>query len=307
MRATAMATATVRAGTPTSYRLSPRGHGVQRSVASCRLMSPWGRGMRRAMVGLLAVVVVVMGADAAAAAPADKAERSYATEIFSLINGARADAGLVTLLGANGTTQVSDAWVAGLASSHQVAANPDLAAQLRAHGSAAFRIYGETAGLGPRDNPRQVYDNFQASDSNRRAMLDPAFRYVGLSAAFAGDTAYVVADFVDTYVEAVPARSATPSLRPNAPAAPTASAASIATSTPQPSETTVPAQSESALASPSDAPVLDRAVTTPSKDTTRLGLFAAFGGILDGVLIVALAVTLARRRQAVDHDDYYYE
>ena len=266
--------------------------------------------MRRAMVGLLAVVIGVMGADVAAgapAAPSDKAERSYAAEIFSLINGARADAGLATLLGANGTTQVSDAWVASLASSQRVAANPDLAAQLKTHGSASTRTYAETAGRGPRGNPRQVYDTFQASESSRRAMLDPAVRYIGLSAAFTGEMAYVVADFVDTYGEAAPARSVAPSPMADASATPTASAEPVATSTPQPSESATPAPSESASASASDAPVLDRAVTTTSKDRTRLGLFAAFGGILDGVLIVALAVMLARRRQAVDHDDYYYE
>lgn len=252
------------------------------------------------MVGLAStvLVIIVSACPWATAAPKDSAERAYGARILALMNSARSQAGVASLKLAAGTTQISDAWVATIAQSQTLEANPDLKHQLEAHGSRDVGVYGEIVGTGVRANPQKAYDDFATSESNRSAMLSPEVRYIGISAAFDDNVSYVVADFVDTYIEEPPAAAPLPVESPSPASTPTAEP----TATPTVAEP-APLPSDSPTAA--EIPTFERPVTTAAgrSNESSVGFFSACAGVLDGFLIVVLALvaTPGRRRHT------YYE
>lgn len=213
--------------------------------------------MRRPAVAVLTALVagllsfVALPATAASWSPA-----AYSARLLSLVNDARANAGLPALELASGTTTVATDWSAQMASTRTLAHNPDLRHQLETHGSANWTAYGENVGEGDPGAPDRLFRAYWNSPEHRANILTRAYRFVGVATVFSGRTSWNTFDFVDRYASGGQT-TAQPATRP---AHHATTKAPTATSTP----TTRPKPTASTAAAPS-APAAST-VAAPQRD-----------------------------------------
>lgn len=124
---------------------------------------------------------------------------SFAARLVELLNAARQDHGLVPLKLASGTTTVAAGWTQQLAADQRLSHNPDLQAQLEAHGSKDWTVLGENVGDSDTQDPDGLFAAYMASPEHRENVLTAKFRYLGNAVLFAGGRAWNTMDFVDAY------------------------------------------------------------------------------------------------------------
>jgi hypothetical protein len=156
--------------------------------------------MRRT-IGVLVAGLLALGA-AFGLVPAHAASwttSSYASRLVQLVNQARQQNGLPSLIVASGTSEVAAAWTAHLDATRSLSHNPDLAHQLETHGSPDWTTYGENVGEGPSDDPNALFKAYMNSTEHRDNILNAKYRYTGVAVVLDGSTAWNTFDFVDTY------------------------------------------------------------------------------------------------------------
>lgn len=166
--------------------------------------------MRRpAVAALTALLASVLAVAAVPATAQSWTPAAYSARLLTLVNGARADAGLVPLGQTVGTTDVAAGWTDHQAATRTLAHNPDLRHQLETHGSADWTTYGENVGEGAADDPDALFDAYMRSPEHRANILTRAYRFVGVAVTFTGRTAWNTFDFVDAYTDGAARGSST--------------------------------------------------------------------------------------------------
>ncbi|MBV9293210.1 MAG: hypothetical protein JO222_12230 [Frankiales bacterium] len=157
---------------------------------------------RRPAVIVSAITVflgVILGALAPAASAGSYTPSAYASRLLTLVNQARANAGLPALQLASGTTTVAASWTQQLASAQSLSHNPGLQHALETHGSRNWRSYGENVGQGAIGYPDALFHAYMQSPEHRANILDSTYRFVGVAVVFTGHKAWNTFDFVDSY------------------------------------------------------------------------------------------------------------
>jgi uncharacterized protein YkwD len=161
---------------------------------------------------LLATALASVAGSLILAAPSASAESSpsaYTSRLVTLVNQARAQHGLRALAVASGTTSVAAAWSSHMAATDALSHNPNLRAQLEAHGSRNWTTYGENVGEGSAASADKLFTAYMNSPEHRANILAGAYRYLGIATVFSGGVAWNTMDFVDQYVSASTARTVT--------------------------------------------------------------------------------------------------
>ena len=135
---------------------------------------------------------------------------SFAARLVTLLNATRQQHGLAPLKLASGTTTVAVGWTQHLGAAGHLSHNPDLQAQLEAHGSKDWTVLGENVGDSDTQDPDGLWDAYLASPEHRENVLTAKFRYLGNAVVFAGGRAWNTMDFVDAYAGAAPAAKPAP-------------------------------------------------------------------------------------------------
>jgi uncharacterized protein YkwD len=148
--------------------------------------------MLRVIFRLLTTAALVLAA--AASAPAASAATSttseYEAQIASLINSARASAGLPALTVSTSMSSVSRAWSQNMASTGAFTHNPDYSSQIPAGstGSAENVAYGAVSS--GQYSAISVHAALMASLGHRTDILDPETTHVGVGVAFVSRDGY---------------------------------------------------------------------------------------------------------------------
>ncbi len=162
------------------------------------MASSTSRSSFRARAGrlLLAVVTtlsVSLGtAPASAVAPLPGVRlNAYEARLVQLVNQARRDHGLPTLIVTAGATDVARGWAADQAGSDRMSHNPAFAHQLQAAGGTSWTWAAENVGFGNAGDPDGLFALYMNSPLHRDNILSPRARYLGMG---------VVPRLVDTWL-----------------------------------------------------------------------------------------------------------
>lgn len=275
---------------------SPRENGSTRISTPGRVGAP--RRRARVAVGVLAAALVVLcavapvSATAASAAPVDT--------IYSLVNQARAAAGLRGLLHNESMDAVAAAWANQMGAAGALSHNPQFSAQIPAGWSRA----GENVGEGY-PTPQAMFDGWMRSPGHRANILGD-YTDIGIAFVTLNGRTWGVQDFGKYPGHVGPAvpQSAAPPPAPRSAPPPVAGPAPAATAAPPPN----PSASPSPLPSPLSSSMPDATPSASSKAGGERGGQAEAGPMEDGVLgsllvsvamvvvAVGLTVVLWRRR-----------
>lgn len=143
----------------------------------------------RSSLSLSAVVAVLLaallGAGMVATAPAAGASAGTFT---SLLNSERGSGGLAPLSSNGDLAAVASRWAASMASSDQLAHNPQLTSQV-----SGWRFVGENVGYGP--DAATIHRALMDSPSHRANILDTQYTQVGIGVAQVGGRVWVAQVF----------------------------------------------------------------------------------------------------------------
>jgi uncharacterized protein YkwD len=130
----------------------------------------------------------------------------YESRLLTLINHARARAGLRSVTAEPGSTDVARRWSLRLATNRTLGHNPDLVLDMSSDGSRAWRHLAENVGEGGAGRPDDLFRAYMASPLHRANILSRTTRYVGIGtvtvrggAGSAAGVAWNTLTFVDAY------------------------------------------------------------------------------------------------------------
>jgi uncharacterized protein YkwD len=109
--------------------------------------------------------------------------------VLAMVNSERARAGIPALTLSTGAAGAAEDWSARMASTNQLAHNPDLAGSLAAHGVTGWRTAGENVGYG--SSVEEVHQRFMASPAHRANILNRAFGQAGVGVVEANGRTWV--------------------------------------------------------------------------------------------------------------------
>lgn len=133
----------------------------------------------------LALLLALIGATGLLLAPTAHASGGA---FVSMINSARASAGLPALSSRSDLTSVAAAWSRQMAASGTLAHNPALASQV-----SGYRYVGENVGYGP--DAATIHRAFMDSPSHRANVLDRDYTQVGVAVVESGGRLWVTEVF----------------------------------------------------------------------------------------------------------------
>lgn len=127
-------------------------------------------------------------------AAGDQSAASSEDTVLSMLNTERARAGIPALTASSGAAVAAEEWSAQMASTNQLAHNPDLAGSLAAHGVNDWSTAGENVGYG--SSVEEVHQRFMASSAHRANILNPSFRQAGVGVVAVNGTTWVTIVFL---------------------------------------------------------------------------------------------------------------
>jgi uncharacterized protein YkwD len=154
---------------------------------------------------VLAVLAAVAGAVAMTARPVSATTwptvrlSAYDASLLAHINHARVAHHLVPLRAVPGTTGVAHRWSCAMGSSRTLAHRPNLVPAVAAAGAPAWRILGENVGKSTSVDPRVLFSAYMHSPKHRANILEPRYRFIGISTTAVGSARWNTMDFVDRY------------------------------------------------------------------------------------------------------------
>lgn len=143
---------------------------------------------------------MVVGIPQPAAAAVVTGVRVNAAEarMIRLVNAARVQAGMPTLVLAPGYTDVARRWSRAMSARHTLGHNPRLAANLSVAGGRTWRAVGENVAFGY--SAGVIFGMYMRSPRHRANILDRSYRYVGIGWVEAGSgRGYTTLVFSNTY------------------------------------------------------------------------------------------------------------
>ncbi len=217
------------------------------------------------LAGALTTVPAAAASPAPSAAPLPASERlsSFDAQMLSLINGARASAGVSGLSQSGGLTSLAVWWstkMADGATGYQLQHNPDAWTMVTQYGASNRTAWAENvAGFSASATAQQVFDAYMGSADHRANILSSKYHYVGVGTVAGSKGAFNTMEFTDR-VDGAPApkpSTSKPAPTTSAKPAPTTSAkpAPSTKPAPKPSTSAKPAPSTKAAPRPSSTPV----------------------------------------------------
>jgi len=173
------------------------------------------------ITGLVAAVALVAGAlvvapaaqaSAPAAVPLAASSRlaSFDAEMLSLVNGARASAGVPTLHSASGLTSLAVWWsgkMADGATGYQLEHNPNAWTMVTQYGASNRTAWAENvASFSSGASAQAVFNAYMASPGHRANILSSKYHYIGVGTMSGSKGAFNTMEFTDK-VDGAPAPS----------------------------------------------------------------------------------------------------
>ena len=178
---------------------------------------PSDRSRRKGLLtGLVAACALVAGAlvmapaAQASAVPLAASTRlaSFDSEMLSLVNSARASAGVSTLHQASGLTSLAVWWSAKMAdgdTGYQLEHNPNAWTMVTQYGASNRTAWAENvAGFSSGASAQAVFDAYMASPGHRANILSSKYHYIGVGTMSGSKGAYNTMEFTDK-VDGAPA------------------------------------------------------------------------------------------------------
>lgn len=150
------------------------------------------------LVAAFASTVVTVSAPAASAATGGVQLSSYDAQLLAAINRARAAHHLMPLRIAAGTTTVARRWTCHMAGEATLGHRPDLHRALVRHGSAGAQVLGENVAV-TGQSAASLFRAYMRSPEHRANILEPRYRYVGVSTKTSHTARWNTLDFVSSY------------------------------------------------------------------------------------------------------------